>query len=130
MAQHQVSDAMNYAAYILDRLDQPFRWGTNDCVTFAVGWLSMRAGVSWLDAAPNPDWETPRQAAIAIKKVGGLEKAFNQNLKAINPNYAQDGDITIVGKCAMLFTGRHLVGPGQDGLVFIDRTKAKCAWSL
>jgi hypothetical protein len=121
---------MNYARYITDHLDKPFEWGKHDCITFAVGWLSRRAGVEWFPGAPAPVWSNAIEARRAVLDAGGLQIAFDAALKRIDVAAAQDGDVTLIGRTVYLFTGRHIVAPGPNGLVFIDRTQAPCAWSL
>lgn len=51
------------------------------------------------------------------------------NLKPINPNMAQDGDLTIYQGAACLFSGRHIVSVGEEGLVFTDRSVVSEAWT-
>ncbi|MFA6121925.1 MAG: hypothetical protein WCT35_04930 [Sideroxydans sp.] len=118
---------MTLADYITERLQTPFTWGEHDCVCFAIGWLSIVAMEDLL--APYRPWTTGKQAARIIKKLGGLEGLFDANLKRIHPNFAQDGDITLVDGTAYLFSGSHIVGPGIEGLIFKNRMEATCAWS-
>jgi hypothetical protein len=63
-----------------------------------------------------------------LKKLGGLEAIVNARLTPINPSFAQDGDVGLYKNSLMLFTGHHIVGPGVEGLMFISRVEARCAW--
>ena len=119
---------MTLQAYISERLELPFVWGSHDCILFAIGWLNLRSGKDWL--ADLPTWSTAKEATRAVASVGGLDTAFDARLKRINPNAAKDGDLALVGRTAFLFSGPHIVGPGHQGLVFIERTQACAAWSL
>lgn len=119
---------MTLPDYITGKLQTPFQWGVHDCVCFAIGWLSIVAMEDLL--APYRPWKTEKKAHAIIKKHGGLELIFDKNLKRILPSYARDGDITLVGGTAYLFSGSQIVGPGTNGLVFKNRLEATCAWSL
>lgn len=115
--------------YITQSLETKFKWGTNDCVTWAIGWGSIVTRQDLL--APFGAWSTRREAIERIKSVGGLSTAFNASpyLKQIHPNFATDGDLVIVGKSACLISGEHAVGTGKNGLVFKDRLLGKEAWT-
>lgn len=112
--------------YIAARLTIPFAWGGQDCMGFALGWLSVVAGRDLL--APYRPWHDQRSAQRAIKKAGGLVTWFDANLTRIPPALARDGDVALVSKTAYLFSGSQLVGPGKNGLIFISRMEAECAW--
>lgn len=118
---------MTLEEYIGERLDRPFVWGEHDCVLFAIGWLNIRAGRNWLESFPP--WSTAKQALRIVQGVGGLSAEFDRRLKPIAPGLARNGDISIFNRSAVLFSGPHIVGAGKSGLLFLDRTKATCAWS-
>lgn len=114
--------------YIAAHLRTPFEWGAHDCVTFAVGWLEIRSGRDYL--SQYRPWTSRAEAHAIIESLGGLEHMFDTNLTRIAPGFAQDGDITLVGGTAYLFSGAYLVGPGETGLDFRTRMEATCAWRL
>lgn len=118
---------MTLAEYITANLDKPFAWGVNDCTTFAAGWVRHATGRDYL--ADLPTWTNAKQALHLIKKLGGLERAVDERLTRIEPNIAKDGDLALRDGCLCIFSGPHIVGPGTDGLAFIDRMEAECAWS-
>ena len=117
---------MTLHEYIAEHLTKKFKWGENDCCTFAVGWIEIRTGRDYLTA--HRPWRTARQASMKLRDLRGLFFLFDENLQRINPNMAQDGDLTIIDGTASLFSGRHVVSVGIDGLVYNDRTRATCAW--
>ncbi len=118
---------MTLADYIAFHLQTPFKWGSHDCVCFAVNWLSIVAERDLL--APFEPWADERSAQRAIKKYGGIEKQFDKCLTRVaSAHYARDGDVTLVDGTAYLFSGAHIVGPGKNGLVFKSRMEATCAW--
>lgn len=112
--------------YIAARLKTPFAWGTNDCITFAIGWAEIASGRRYL---PKILWKTELGAARIIKKRGGLVAALDAHFKRTHPNYAKDGDLAICAGVVSLFSGPYLVAPGKDGLVFKQRTEAEHAWT-
>ena len=99
---------------------KPFKWGANDCCTFVGEWIRIKTGRDYL--TEHMPWSTARQATKKLKELGGIRALLQSNLKQINPNMAQDGDLAIYQGAAHLFSGRHIVSVGLDGLVFTDRT--------
>ena len=117
---------MKLQTYIQMHINKPFRWGENDCVTFAIGWLEHQTGRDYL--TEHRPWGTAQEAAKKLRDLGGLFFLLDENLKRTNPAFAIDGDITIYEKTACIFSGRHVVSVGTDGLVFNDRMIVSCAW--
>lgn len=118
---------MNLSTYIQTNLMIPFSWGENDCITFAIGWLEVKTGKDYL--TEHRPWRTARQASKKLRDLRGLFFLLDQHLTRINPNMAQDGDLTIYQDAAHLFSGRHIVSVGESGLIFTDRTVATEAWT-
>lgn len=114
------------ASYISEHISAPFAWGTHDCITFAIGWLELQTGRDYL--TEHRPWRTAKEAHKKLRDLQGLFFLFDENLTRIHPNLARDGDLTVHGKTALIFSGRHIVSVGPDGLVFIDRMIASCAW--
>lgn len=120
---------MTLPDYIQSHLQKPFKWGVNDCVLFAIGWLEIATGKDYL--SEFKPWKSERAALRKVKKLGGLEAMFDKHLKRIDPNFAKDGDLTIYKGCAALFSGAHIVTVEKDtGLVFISRMEAEAAWAV
>jgi hypothetical protein len=118
---------MRLSTYIQTHLTIPFTWGSNDCITFAIGWLEIRTGRDHL--TEHKPWRTARQAAKKLRDLQGLFFLFDTHLTRINPNMAQDGDLTILDGTACIFSGRHIVSVGLNGLEFVGRDKATVAWT-
>jgi len=118
---------MTLADYIAANLEREFAWGRFDCVLFAATWLQLATGIDHL--AGLPPWRSKIGAARVLKAVGGLEAAVDRALNRIHPHMAKDGDIAMRQGCLCIFSGAHIVGPGRNGLTFVDRTEALCAWS-
>jgi hypothetical protein len=61
--------------------------------------------------------------------MGGFETILDARLTRINPKLAKDGDVALYRSAICIFSGPHIVGPGFNGLVFVNRMEAECAWS-
>jgi hypothetical protein len=128
MALTKIPDGVMLVDYITKHLKTPFAWGTHDCICFVVGWIELRTGVEHLQR--YRPWSTEREAWHIVRRLGGLDVEFDKYLLRVPANLACDGDVTIVDKCAYIFSGRHIVSVATDGLIFKDRMVAKCAWSF
>lgn len=117
---------MTLADYITEKLSIPFGYGTHDCILFTIGWVEIATGNKYL---PNKIWKDEKEALRLIKKVGGLTKVFDEQFARINPNYAKDGDLTLVDGIAFLFSGPRIISVSKNGLTYKSRSEAKQAWS-
>jgi hypothetical protein len=121
-----LSTVMTLSEYITRHLRVPFFWGKHDCVLFALGWVRISSGVDHL--AGYPVWKSERQARRIVRDGGGLEALLDKHFDRINPHLAADGALALRDDCLCLFSGAHIVGAGPDGLTFVKRTEATCAW--
>jgi hypothetical protein len=119
---------MRLPQYISLHANKPFKWGENDCCTFAIGWLELVMGKDFL--SEHRPWSSALGASRKVKNLGGLPLLLSNNLVQINPNFARDGDIAILDGTACLYSGRHVVSVGKDGLLFVDRVLAESAWRV
>lgn len=117
---------MILADYIASKLSVPFAYGVNDCILFTVGWAEISSGRKYL---PEVIWKNEKEAVSLVKKNGGLVAVFDNNFTRIEPNFAQDGDLTVVDGIAYLFSGPQIVSVSKSGLVFQNRMAAKEAWN-
>ncbi|HQS59723.1 MAG: hypothetical protein B7Y56_02995 [Gallionellales bacterium 35-53-114] len=115
------------ADYITGKLSQPFEYGVNDCILFTIGWVEIATGKKYL---PAKLWKNEKEALRLIKKHGGLIAVFDKHYTRIEPNYARDGDLTIVDGIAYLFSGVSIVSVGQSGLLNKSRIIATTAWTF
>jgi hypothetical protein len=113
--------------YIASNLRKPFEWGRLDCVLFAATWAEHVSGINYLEGVPK--WSSAKQGMRMVKEMGGLESLIDARLRRINPNAAKDGDIALHKGRVLIFSGAHIVGPGSDGLTYLNRLEAACAWS-
>jgi hypothetical protein len=114
------------AIYIAEHINRPFRWGENDCCTFVGEWIRIKTGRDYL--TEHRPWRTARDANKKLRALSGLFSFLDLHFTRINPNMAQDGDLTIIDGTASVFSGRHVVSVGLNGLVYKDRSEAECAW--
>lgn len=114
--------------YITRHQKVPFSYGQMDCVLFAFGWAELKTGVDKL--ADLPKWCSEKEARRVIRSVGGLENGLDARFTRIDARQAKDGDLAIFNGSVCIFSGAHIVGPSEDGLIYVDRMKAQCAWSV
>lgn len=119
---------MNLQTYIQAHINKPFQWGSNDCCTFVGGWIRIRTGRDYL--IEHRPWKSARDAAKRLRALNGLFSFLDGHFSSINPNMAQDGDLTVFEGTACVFSGRHIVSVGEEGLVFRDRSCAELAWKI
>jgi hypothetical protein len=119
---------MTLPEYITLHHNMPFKWGENDCCTFSIGWLELVMGKDFL--SEHRPWSTALEASRKVKDLGGLPFLLSNNLAQINPNFGRDGDLAMVDDVLCLFSSRHVVSVGKEGLTFIDRMLAKSAWRV
>ncbi len=119
---------MTLPEYIAENLSRRFCFGIFDCVLWASTWVKSYTGIDTLDGIPQ--WTSEQEARSIIKSVGGLDAAIDKYFPRTTPSMAQDGDIGRHENAIGIFSGSHIVLPGIEGLMFIDRTQVKCAWSL
>lgn len=112
--------------YITKHLHVPFKWGENDCLSFALRWVEISTGKTPFDGLPK--WKTAFGAKKVIKKFKSLEAILDARFERVNPNLAQDGDIALVNGAVTLLSGAYCTAPGEKGLEFVDRMEATCAW--
>lgn len=117
---------MNLSEYIQTHINKPFEWNSHDCCTFVGGWVEIKTGRDYL--IEHRPWRTAIEAHKKLRDLGGLFFLLSNYFDRVHPNMAQDGDLTIYQDGVHIFSGRHIVSVGKDGLVFTDRTVAKEAW--
>jgi hypothetical protein len=123
------TEMMDLPEYIASRMNMPFAWGANDCMTFSIRWAEIKTGRKLL---PDELWTTELEAARVMKQNGGLMAALDAHFTRLkHPNYAKNGDLVICGeRFVSVVSGPHIVGPGEKGLVFNPRTEATHAWTI
>lgn len=124
-------------AYVDSRRALPFAWGSNDCATFAAGWVHALTGRDLLGEL-QIHYTDARGAAVLIGDNGGLlglaTRALGAPLQA--PALAQRGDVLLVeieGRESLtVLTGATVVGPDSAGLAVlpVDWRDVRAAWAV
>lgn len=119
--------------FINSRQDVPYEWGrkANDCVSFVLDAVKAQNGRG---RASELKWSSEISAIRLIKRLGGLEAAFDKYFQRIPPSKAMRGDIAGVpdeafGIHPMIVEGDSLVAPGDRGNKRIPRRAMAVAWS-
>lgn len=144
MTKHENYLTDNLPAFIESRLLTPFRWGANDCATFAADAIEAITGV---DVAEDfrDKYNTKLGAFKTIKKVTGGSTvvdaaaycAVKHGMKEHDyPLMAKRGDLVIVRNNAgeeiagiVGLNGRHVWVPSNEGLVQISIVDVIRSWS-
>lgn len=118
---------MKLHEFIAAHLETRFAWGQHDCVHFSAAWVREATGRDPLEGLPR--WRSERGALRVIRMAGGLQAGLDARFSRIHPSEATDGCLALYQGAVCLFSGSYIVGPNRDGMMFIDRTEAECAWS-
>lgn len=120
-----------WRAWLDQMQEQPFAWGSNDCVTFAAGAVRALTGMDPLRGIGA--WKSEVGALRALKRRGGLVAAVSSVLTPVPASMAQRGDIGAVegprGPLLVVIEGLTLAGPGIDGIERIGCDRLTQAWS-
>jgi hypothetical protein len=135
MRVHNWSTRLN--DYVSAVVDKPFKWGVNDCVTFARGCVHAMTNRDPL-ADAKLDYDTEEGAFKTIAEYGGgslelaiVKLSLENHWEEVQINYAQRGDLLSVttpnGRaCGIVaLTGRHGMLVGETGLVFVPFNTVK-----
>ena len=106
---------MNFSEYLTAHLATPFAWGSHDCVTFALGWVTLATGRTF---EKYGQWDDEEGATEAISQAGGLKHAFDIEFTPIDHHLARDGDLAMIRRTIYLFSGARLVGTGIGTMVW------------
>lgn len=113
---------------IQDRLNKPFEWGENDCITFCMDAIKCVTGIDHLKLENVRDWNTPQSAKKTLlkMKIKSMYDLFDVRFREIkNPHKLKDGDIGIapVGSTenfskdtALIYYKDIFLAPGLHGL--------------
>ncbi len=143
---HRFDDAhqLAYHDFLLERMKQPFKWGSNDCATCAADGLLALTGKD-LMADLRGTYTTATGALRAAKAATGSRDLLqavshiaerNGLSKRQHPLTAMRGDLVLVeqadGKliCGLVgMSGRWIHAPGETGLLSLCLTTVRHAWT-
>ncbi len=132
---HRLPDwQLRMEAFVRERTDAPFVWGTNDCAIFASDCVMAITGQ---DPAPAGlrKHRTAKQAYRAIARHGGLPAIATAALgQPIAPLMATVGDVLLVraGKRDSfgICSGATALTPAAAGLAIVPTATATMAWRV
>lgn len=116
------------AAYLEPLRARPFAWGEHDCCTFSAG-----AVAAMTDVDPMPEFRGRYTTAIgsgqALRRFGRgtLAATLDAKFEAIEPAFAQRGDVVMSSGLLGICMGAFLVAVGREGdregLIRIERAR-------
>jgi hypothetical protein len=114
--------------YVEKKRHVPFKWGTNDCVTFAIKGMEYIFDTD-LFAKVDVRWKNEKEAKAAIKEKGPtFEEALlwfltEMGLESAPIGFASRGDlvvhVTANGPTCTLCVGDKVIAPGPNGIEFM-----------
>tara|TARA_R100001163_G_C4979926_1_gene136440 strand:- start:188 stop:607 length:420 start_codon:yes stop_codon:yes gene_type:complete len=123
--------------YIDSRLQMPFKWGKNDCITFCSEAIKVCTGIDYLKLEKIQKWNSPLQAKKTLRKlnINTMYDLWDARFREIkNPNKLRDGDIGIadVGcsdgfspDTSMIFYKDVFLAPSENGIVRVPIEQTK-----
>lgn len=120
------------AAYVDAHRDTPFRWGQNDCATFAAGAVEAITG----HPMEVPIVESAQDYARFVADLGALREHVTDHLgePLASPAFAQRGDVVLLlvdGRDSLgVCIGAQVAAPGPTGLLVVPLSRASTAWRV
>jgi hypothetical protein len=120
------------AAFLEERSDRPFAWGTNCCASFAIAWVETMTGRTPFAV----DWTAAASAEEKRRAVGGMRQAWREALGPEQQNWRtiRRGDVALVDidgrDCGVICTGTTLAGPGVERMVHLPLDRAVLVWRI
>ena len=122
------------SAYVEQRRNKPFAWGSDDCCLFAADWVQACTGTDYASA-----WRgryTGRLgAARFLEEAGGLGTLVDSlGLVRVLPLQASRGDVVAQdngrGLALGICIGSGAAFAAETGLVFASMQNIKTAWRI
>lgn len=130
--------------YVIARARMPFRYGSNDCCTFAAGAIRAMTGTDV--AADFGSYRTAQGAQRAIRRVTRTGSTVADALEYVAAKYGLDPRVTALhaqrGDLALVeiegypvagivsLTGRDVLVPGDEGLYTRPIAEVRKAWRI
>jgi len=124
------------AAYIEEVRYIPFERGVHDCFIFAVKCEEEISGVTRFPELYKAKYHNLFGANKAFLKNGyrGMFDCIDRRCMEIDVNMMQRGDWAAVdspeGLAIGVCVGSKIAVVGENGLIFLNNTEAKAAWSI
>ena len=133
-----------YHQFLASRRYMPFAWGSNDCALFAADGIQAITGTD-IAADFRGKYSDEASAMAAIKAIANGSTiadaaawcaAKHGLTECIHPLMAQRGDLVIVEAAQGLMSGlvdlngRHVLIPGQHGIVRLSISLIRRSWHV
>lgn len=123
------------AAFLAERRDMPFAWGSNDCALFAT---ACAAAITGEDRAASfrGRYDTREGAALALREIGAgtLVKTMDALFVVKPVGMAGRGDLVMARGAIGVCIGRSAMFVGEEGeragLVTVPRSEWQKAWAV
>lgn len=121
--------------YVRASQDRPFVWGSWDCCTFVLQWVTLMTGV---DHSPKfPAYTTEAEALAVVESMGGWEQMVAEKVGAAvysNFKMAKRGDVVLAINppgLGIIIDHRFCRPVQPKGLSFeLMRMNARLAWEV
>lgn len=129
------------ATFMLQRHHQPFKWGSNDCVTFAFDWINVCTGIDYGEGYRGTYKDKLGAAKVLAKhNVGDAEtlvETFSNTFFREQPllmtmrgdivsgNRGEEGDVA-VGVCV----GAMVAFVGKHGIEHVPLMECRRSWHI
>ena len=118
--------------YLNSQEQSAFEWGVNDCCNFAAACAEAVTGVGFGSLYPCG---SAADAALILKRNGGVEGIADNHYKRQSISFAQRGDIVAAqvskhGLSLGICRGIDAVFKSLDGLVLVNMSVVKIAWRV
>jgi len=131
-------------ALVEQRLQAPFRWGSNDCVMFAADAVQALTGVDLAGRLRGQyaDEQSARQIGLAYAGAGEDESVAQwlSDIATLNlgdqvlPSLARRGDVVLIehdaGQSLAVCLSAHAAAPGRHGLMMLPPEHWLTAWRV
>lgn len=102
----------------------PFKWGENDCCTFACDIIELKHGVDHMAHVRGSYSSEAGAKKVLIKHFGSMSEGFSNVISEIDPTYIQMCDLALLdtasGKSMALFFGGSYWMIGEHGLITLN----------
>lgn len=123
-----------FVAFLKERTQMPFAWGTNDCCTFAADCAQAMTGDDPMADLRGYDSEIGAGRVLVKCGVESFEALVDAIFEEMPIGMARRGDLALAmqGNEAglMVVEGDWLVGPSEDGLKRVPRERMVRSWRL
>lgn len=123
------------AAFLAERQDIPYAWGTNDCALFAADAVQAVRGDDPISDLRG-QWHDEASAMALLESLGGLIGFMDSRFKRRQTAaLAQRGDVVMVrmddGSPSLAVVDvTYCAAPADLGLLYIPTTHARIAWEV